>query len=224
MYSTFASRRVVNQDMATDFDPRLHTFGSQPFQSVVHEAIEFLNQTPIQILPPALQFVGAGVYALYYVGDFDLYGKIAKANQSHYTQPIYVGKAVPPGWRTARASESETPDLYRRLREHGRGIQQASSLKMDEFRCRFEILSGSESDLIATIEAALIRQYTPLWNTVIDGFGNHDPGSGRYDQAPSEWDILHPGRPWAERLRGEAPVLYDLIDKIQRFLEQLPLP
>ena len=67
------------------------------------------------------------------------------------------------------------------------------------------ILEDAAADMIGTVEAALIRQYTPIWNSCIDGFGNHDPGSGRYDQAKSDWDILHPGRQWAERLKGEHP-------------------
>jgi hypothetical protein len=30
---------------------------------------------------------------------------------------------------------------------------------------------------------------------------NHDPGSGRYNQQISPWDILHPGRAWAKKLK-----------------------
>lgn len=80
------------------------------------------------------------------------------------------------------------------------------------------ILEGIESDLVVPVEAELIRQYTPLWNTVIDGFGNHDPGSGRYNQARSEWDVLHPGRPWAKRLTGTSPVRKDVIEKVRQAL------
>jgi Eco29kI restriction endonuclease. len=58
-----------------------------------------------------------------------------------------------------------------------------------------------ESNLIGTVEAGLIRYYTPIWNTLVDGFGNHDPGKGRYNQAKSDWDVLHAGRPWADRLK-----------------------
>jgi hypothetical protein len=76
------------------------------------------------------------------------------------------------------------------------------------------ILDDLESDLIGPVEAELIRRYKPLWNTVVDGFGNHDPGSGRYDQARSEWDVLHPGRPWAERLTGASPQVNDILDRI----------
>ncbi len=51
----------------------------------------------------------------------------------------------------------------------------------------------------------MTRRYNPLWNSHIDGFGNHDPGKGRYEQAKSEWDVLHPGRVWADRLNGIPP-------------------
>ena len=197
------------------FDYRLHVFHSPLFQSVVDEAIEFFDETPIHELPPPDSFVGPGVYALYYLGGFDLY---ASLNQETSRQPIYVGKAVPPGWRTARLQETNAPVLYRRLREHAKSIQQTTNLEVDDFRCRFMILSGIESDLVVPVEAELIRRYGPLWNSVIDGFGNHDPGSGRYNQAKSEWDVLHPGRPWAERLTGASPVLDDIVAQVQRSL------
>lgn len=56
--------------------------------------------------------------------------------------------------------------------------------------------------MIGTIEAALIKLNKPLWNTAMDGFGNHDPGSGRYEQAKSDWDVIHKGRGWAEKCNG----------------------
>ena len=67
------------------------------------------------------------------------------------------------------------------------------------------MLQSQEADLISTVEAAMTRKYNPLWNSHIDGFGNHDPGKGRYEQAKSEWDVLHPGRVWAERLKVIPP-------------------
>ena len=79
------------------------------------------------------------------------------------------------------------------------------------------ILVGDEADLIVIVEAALIRKYNPLWNSYIDGFGNHDPGSGRYNQAKSEWDVLHPGRGWAEKLRGNAPTTAEVTEKVKRY-------
>lgn len=204
--------------MAFDYD--LHVFHSPQFQSVVDEAIRFFTSTPVHRLPPPDRFIGTGVYGLYYVGEFELYSKIADLNQEACVHPIYVGKAVPPGWRTARATASEAPILYQRLREHIRSIQQAANLQVSDFRCQFMILGGVESDLVVPVEAELIRRCRPLWNSVIDGFGNHDPGSGRYNQARSEWDVLHPGRLWAARLTGESPRLEDVEAKVQQFLER----
>jgi hypothetical protein len=165
---------IESSNRAMDFDYDLHVFHSSTFQSVVNEAIEFFAKTPIHMLPPPRQFLGPGVYALYYVGDYKIYTKIALLNQSECKQPIYVGKAVPPGWRTARTAISETSDLYLRLHEHTRSIHLAANLEVADFRCRFMVLGGIENDLIGTVEAQLIRRYRPLWNTIIDGFGNHE--------------------------------------------------
>jgi hypothetical protein len=195
------------------------TFRSQALQSIVEEAITFFSNTPIHLLPPSEQFSGVGVYSLYYVGSsYSWYTKLADPT---FRRPIYVGKAVPAGWRAARSKAGETANLYGRLKEHGRNIGYTTDLKLSDFRCRFMILAGIESDLIAPVEAGLIRKFRPLWNTTIDGFGNHDPGSGRYNQARSEWDVLHPGRSWANRLTGQSPELETILKKIEKFLEDL---
>lgn len=83
------------------------------------------------------------------------------------------------------------------------------------------ILEHKECDLIGTVEAALIRKYRPIWNTLIDGFGNHDPGSGRYQQAKSGWDICHSGRAWAEKCQGESKSKDSLLSSITQFMENL---
>ena len=127
-------------------------------------------------------------------------------NRTSYNIPIYGGKAVPTGWRQARSSnltESLSYELNSRIREHGWSLEQGAGLKPNDFRCRFIILEGAESDLIGTVEAALIRSYKPIWNSLIDGFGNHDPGSGRYEQAMSDWDVCHQGRSWAKKCNGK---------------------
>jgi hypothetical protein len=110
-------------------DIELHVFRSPQFQSVVEEAIEFFEGTPVHRLPPPSRFPGCGVYALYYLGDLAPYMKIAQANQDACVLPIYVGKAVPPGWRAARVTSTETRSLYSRLREHLRNIEQAENLE-----------------------------------------------------------------------------------------------
>ena len=200
-------------------NPTHHQFRSSILTAVINEALEFFCETPLHSLPPPSSFHGVGVYALYYVGDYAPYEKIAIANKNSYgSVPIYVGKAVPEGWRQGRLqSDSASEKLSLRLNEHARSIKDGADLAINEFQCRFIILNGVESDLISTVESALIRKFTPLWNAVVDGFGNHDPGSGRYDQAKSEWDILHPGRTFATRLRGTSAPKQQILDKIARY-------
>ncbi|MCL5023052.1 MAG: Eco29kI family restriction endonuclease [Nitrospirae bacterium] len=202
-----------------EFNPNTHVFKSPKVRAIINEAIDFLNRTPAYQLPPPESFAGTGVYCLYYLANFDLYRNIACLNITECTQPIYVGKAVPKGWRTFREGNESDSTLYGRLREHARGIKQGAGLEVKDFKCRLMILKGEESSMITIVEAALIRKYRLLWNAVVDGFGNHDPGSGRYDQAKSEWDVLHPGRTWEEKLRGKSPVLEGIKTKIRNALK-----
>jgi hypothetical protein len=89
------------------FNPDKHVFKSPKVHVIINEALDFLNRTPSYQLPPPETFIGTGVYRLYYMGNFDLYKKIACLNAAECNQPIYVGKAVPKGWRTARAGREE---------------------------------------------------------------------------------------------------------------------
>jgi hypothetical protein len=200
--------------MAIDLEKQ--TFHSHKFESVILEAMRFMMASPVHPLPPAERFPGAGVYAIYYCGGFEHYKHIAGTDQKNANTPIYAGKAVPPGWRQGRAGRigPNVRPLHGRLAEHAGNINEVDSLDASDFCCRFMILGGTESDLISACEAQLIRQFKPLWNTVVDGFGNHTPGEGRFDQARSEWDVLHPGRGWAARCRGVPPALENVIANI----------
>ncbi len=145
-------------------------------------------------------------------------------NRLSYAYPIYVGKAVPKGWRQARVSDNtlnQSRELIGRLREHGRNIQHCSELSLGDFMCRFVIFEDEGSDMISTIEAALIKLNKPLWNTTVDGFGNHDPGSGRYEQSKSEWDVIHEGRAWANKCKGAHAEKAEITSKIERHLKKL---
>ncbi|MCA1993978.1 MAG: Eco29kI family restriction endonuclease [Coleofasciculus sp. S288] len=204
--------------MFSSFNPENHVFHSSTFQQVVNEVVDFISSTPAQPLPPSQSFTGAGIYLLYYTGDFPPYALIAEANKVTLSMPIYAGKAVPSGWRQAREVIQPSSTLYRRLSEHASSIKAAENLQVQDFRCRFVILEGGESSLIATVEAALIRRYRPLWNSVIDGFGNHDPGVNRYGQLLAGWDTLHPGRSWEKKWHGQRPEYTKLIEKIQNYL------
>lgn len=202
--------------MQAIFDRSKHVFRSEVFAEIIKDTIRFFNGTPVHQLPPPENFIGAGVYALYYIGKSPIYKHLYEANRISFEQPIYVGKAVPRGWRQARLQDASN-ELFSRLSEHYHSISQADNLNIDDFRCRFMILEDAAADLIGTVEASLIRQYKPIWNSCIDGFGNHDPGSGRYNQAKSDWDILHSGRPWADKLRGEHPSLKDIEAKAKDY-------
>ena len=144
-------------------------------------------------------FPGPGVYALYYRGGLDY------APAATEESPIYVGKAVPSGARTGSPDADVLKDraLHRRLREHAKSVTLAENLSIDRTYCRFLTVVPV---WITLAERFLLDHYRPLWNTVLDGFGNHDPGRGRRHSARSRWDIVHPGRPWAARLRpAETP-------------------
>lgn len=208
-------------DMTFTFDRSKHVFYSLEFEELVKDTIRFFNGTPIQPLPPIEAFEGAGVYALYYIGKRGIYKQFHEINRLEYKQPIYVGKAVPRGWRQGRVSESTSLELYRRLCDHSKSIQSANNLELSDFLCRFMILENAASNLIGTVEAALIRHYLPLWNCFIDGFGNHDPGSGRYNQEMSEWDLVHPGRGWAYKCAPSSKSQTDILEIIKRYFFDL---
>lgn len=108
-------------------------------------------------------------------------------------------------------------ELYRRICDHTKSIGAAENLCISDFLCRFMILENAASSLIGTVEAALIRNYQPLWNCIIDGFGNHDPGSGRYNQEISEWDLLHPGRSWANKCASSSKNISEIKNSINKY-------
>jgi hypothetical protein len=142
-----------------------YIFTSESFVELIDEAVEFMVNTSMELLPPDEKFAGGGVYALYYKGKFPLYQKIYSKN---HELPIYIGKAVLPGWRQGRGTAKENePALYRRLSEHSKSINAVSNLELSDFSCRFVVLRSPEADLISTVEAALTRKYNPLWNSHI---------------------------------------------------------
>jgi hypothetical protein len=196
------------------FESNPHIFQTPSLRELLVEAVEFFNSTPVHPLPPPI-FKGAGVYALYYTGNYSRYASLSVRNRDAFTTPIYIGKAMPPGSR--QGVEEATEDhkkLYERIREHFRSIKSAHNygvssksddyIKTEEFRCRFMIIPAEFDGLIVPIESALIRYHQPLWNAVTDGFGNHGVGGGRYEGARPTWDTLHKGRAWADLCKGVA--------------------
>ena len=201
----------------TAFDRQEHVYRNDALVELLKDSVRFFNGTPVHEIPPPERFKGTGVYALYYTGANKLYSRYAELNRLSYDYPIYVGKAVPKGWRQSRvsdAADSQSSELYNRIREHSRSIAAGDGLEIADLSCRFVIFESAGSDMIGTIEAALIKLNRPLWNTVVDGFGNHTPGNGRFEQSKSQWDVLHPGRAWAERCKGVVPKKEQILRQI----------
>lgn len=182
-----------------------------------------LEKEPVQ-LGNLESFVGAGVYAIYYTGDFAPYRKLADANtDGSWRAPIYVGKAIPAGGRKGGMSSNAKPKPYlkKRLDEHAESIRSAAStLNIDDFFCRYLVV---EDIWIPLGENLMISRFSPIWNTLIDGFGNHDPGKGRYNGLRPRWDVLHPGRGWAEKCRERPETAETIAREIQDYLRTRPI-
>ncbi len=149
--------------------------------------------TSRQLLTEVPEFYGVGIYVLYYTGRYQLYAPIAGT-----TTPIYVGKAVPRGARKALTDEAIVgKELWERINEHRESTAHAQNLDAADFQVRYLV---ADDVFIPLAERLMIRTLAPVWNFVVDGFGNHDPGGGRYNQRISPWDALHPGRPWVVKL------------------------
>jgi hypothetical protein len=166
-------------------------------------------------------FEGAGIYAIYYTGKFSPYRKIAvQSTLNKNFPPIYVGKAVPAGARKGRhgLDGASGSVLFKRLREHAENIKYAENLDLNDFQCRFLVV---DDFWIPLGESLLIARFSPVWNNLVDGFGNHDPGSGRYNQLRSRWDTLHPGRPWALKCRERGENVAQIEREIIAYLNTL---
>jgi hypothetical protein len=155
---------------------------------------ELMCRGPFQ-LPLASEFDGAGVYALFYSGKEPVYEAVRTEVAD---LPIYVGKAVPPGSRKGSGGKGGRRSLHDRVTQHTKSIQAASNLQIEDFVCRYLVVTPL---WITMAERFLIEHYQPVWNVCIEGFGNHDPGKGRHEGEITWWDTLHPGRPWASKLK-----------------------
>ena len=160
---------------------------------------ELLDQPPYPLPLPGV-FSGAGIYAIFYTGVAGSFPPYRRWASPDADRPIYVGKAIPSGGRrgTPATAVTNARPLHTRLSEHAGSIISVTNLDTADVVCRFLVMKPV---WITLAERFVIDHYRPIWNVCIDGFGNHDPGSGRLQGEISWWDALHPGRPWAARLR-----------------------
>jgi len=183
-----------------------------------------LGQSP-QPLSQLEAFVGAGIYALYYHGPFPAYAPLAGVNRDlGPTVPIYVGKAITEGGRkgvnvqSGLGTERPSKALFKRLNEHAESIR-STGLSLGDFSCRYLVV---DDIWIPLGESLLIARFGPLWNLLLDGFGNHDPGKGRYNGLMPRWDVLHPGRSWATRCQPRTETPEQIASEVLAWLEQSP--
>ncbi|WP_079032181.1 Eco29kI family restriction endonuclease [Streptomyces specialis] len=169
--------------------PQFNPLGLDLLGRNLREEMDGRPRVPLDEVKP---FPGAGLYALYYKGDLDIY-KGLKGRDI----PIYVGKAS-----AGDSSYGDPPNmaerkLFGRIRDHRRSINEVANLAASDFDVRCLTL---DDIWIVLGERALLRSYSPvLWNTVMTGFGGNPPGQGRRN-ARSVWDSIHPGRKRAARL------------------------
>lgn len=180
---------------------------------------EALLERQVHPLGEITKFVGAGIYAIYYTGDFQAYTSLSARNaDACFEAPIYVGKAVPPGARKGGfgLDISPGPALFNRLSEHAESLRLVENLNIEDFHCRYLVV---EDIWIPLGESLLITKFAPIWNSLVDGFGNHDPGKGRYEGLRPRWDVLHPGRSWAYKCQQRSETSEQIIAEIRRQLD-----
>ena len=175
---------------------------------------ELLKRQPTS-LTVLEEITGAGVYALYYNGNFPAYVPLKD-------RPIYVGKAIPKGGRKGGLTKdsSKGKALADRLRQHAASIDEADNLDLADFRLRYLVV---DDIWIPLGENMLIENFKPVWNQVIDGFGNKDPGRRRATQYKSPWDVLHPGRHFARKLADSTVTAESLKKRIADHFAGRPL-
>ncbi len=176
-------------------------------------------KSPVLPLSETSHLRGAGVYAIYYTGDLAWYKAVADKNKGGtFGQPIYIAKAIPKGGRKGGISDdaaAEGSALRDRLRQHYASVNEASNLNAADFH--YQCLVGDDI-WIPLGENMLIEQHQPVWNRVVDGFGNKDPGNRRKDQYRSPWDVIHPGRGFAGKLAMNPRTVDQLVADLNTFL------
>lgn len=106
---------------------------------------------------------GAGIYALYYHGNFPAYKPI-RSLKGKQEMPIYAGKAIPAGARKGEVGLGQEPGtvLYKRLKEHAESIRATSNLKITDFYCRYLVV---DDIWIPLGEALVIPNSAPCGTT-----------------------------------------------------------
>lgn len=206
--------------VAAGFDPVLRPSSifdpADPTTAGRIVALTLISQ-PTHPLASIPNFYGAGVYALYYSGDFEPYRQLSGVDH-----PIYVGKADPAA-SGAKDAVAQGTKLSLRLGEHAKSIGKAhSTLRLDDFKCRFLIV---QSGFQKSAEDYLIRFFKPIWNSetkICFGLGKHGDSSETRDNKRSPWDTMHPGRAWADKSTKDQKTFTQIVSLIADHLTAHP--
>ncbi|EFV14154.1 Eco29kI family restriction endonuclease [Segniliparus rugosus] len=199
--------------MAEAFDPL-------SYENLGASITRAMDEQQVQNLVEIGRFDGAGVYALYYTGEFPAYAKLAERNREEPgSWALYVGKAEAEARRKGDPNQTavvDGPKLFHRIAHHRASIEKAGNLDPRHFQVRALVVAPT---WVPLAEQVGIRIHRPLWNVVVDGFGNHDPGSGRREGTRSRWDTLHPGREWAAALRQRPESVAQIEQDVVQYLD-----
>lgn len=186
-------------------------------EASVAEALLERDVTRLDLLKP---FKGGGLYAIYYTGPFAAYEANSSRNvDGKFEWPIYVGMAGDSSTRTG--AEKTDRRLYGRVNEHRNSINQAINIDVKDFYCRVLVVKDI---WIPLGESLLIAKFSPVWNRFLEGFGNHNPGSGRHKGMVSKWDTLHPGRPWAPNFQPRPETAEQILEEVKSYLAGTAVP
>ena len=172
------------------------------------------DRHPLSAVP---SFYGAGVYAIYYKGEYEPYKFLSGSEH-----PIYVGKADP-DISAAKDVVSQGPKVSLRLQEHAKNIRKAAStLNINDFECRFLIV---QTGFQKSAEDYLIKLFKPIWNSetkICFGLGKHGDSSTTRANKRSPWDTLHPGREWAASIEEDQRPHDLILDQIANHFVKNP--
>ncbi|EHR48750.1 Eco29kI restriction endonuclease [Saccharomonospora marina XMU15] len=183
---------------------------------------ERLEQEESHDFPPD-PFRGAGLYALYYVGDgIPEYQPLANEFRQGRHIPVYVGKAESGNSSYGFEPDYNATNLSDRIAKHADSVAEVErfngggNLRLVDFRVKF--LSIDDAWIVLG-ERALLRAYRPvLWNSIVNGFGSNPPGTARKN-ARSVWDTMHPGRERAGQLPNRRLTLAEIRDRVAEGVE-----
>lgn len=206
-----------------------------PFNPLEHEVLgaaiaQVLSSTQLYELSTPFPLEGAGIYAIYYTGDYAPYSTLAQANIKQPGRwPIYVGQALPAGARKGiegdgAPSKKKTP-LRDRLAKHTGSIleieKSGGDLRVEDFQYRALVLNDT---FIRLGEMSLLGIYAPVWNKYLDGFGSNPAGKERRTTKKSHWDTVHPGRARASSFPARENFNPDLVrSEMKTYLDNFNL-